>query len=332
MQRSLSHDHIRNYQTFAPHCPRLQHALSNDAPPKSPFHGGVLTLNAGAVQESRHLSLCNLRAAYKSCRGRQQPTWVWLDGTLPETVVRFLHELVPQRELVDDLMAGGRARGGRLKDGGTWFGGGMPIDGTWCRVVVIEVRVENCVVSVWGGERWRNHVRRGFGEGGVHTMVCGVVEMYFVEVEKIGGILDALERDVVEECEDGGFVQRVIAVRKAAGSVRRGAWGWRGALMGCAGGERMGLVVDLVEGYREVGHALLELHLAGRNNRMQEVMQTLAVVTTIFVPLTFLAGIEGMNFQNQPELRGKWSYGAFWVVVGIVVVAQVVFFRKKGWI
>lgn len=284
------------------------------------------------MHESRHLGLSSLREAYKGSQGWKEPTWIWFDGTLPDTVVQFLHELVQQQELVTDLLSGGRARGGKRKDGGVWFGGGMPVEGGWCRVVVMEMPRENCVVSVWGGEEWRGYVRRGFGEGGVRAMVCATVEMYFVEVERIGAVLDGLERDVVGECEGEGFVQRVIEVRKIAGWVRRGAWGWRGALMGCVGGERMGLVVDLVEGYREAGHALLELHLAGRNNRMQEVMQTLAVVTTIFVPLTFLAGIEGMNFQNQPELRGKWSYGAFWVVVAIVVVAQILFFRRRGWI
>lgn len=89
---------------------------------------------------------------------------------------------------------------------------------------------------------------------------------------------------------------------------------------------------DTLASVREGAHTLLEVLLAVQNNRMQETMQTLAVVTTMFVPLTFLAGIEGMNFSYQPELRGKWSYAAFWIVVLVLVVLQLLYFKKKRWI
>lgn len=99
-----------------------------------------------------------------------------------------------------------------------------------------------------------------------------------------------------------------------------------------AGIRTLQIGLDTLSLIRDSAHAALELLLALQNNRMQETMQSLAVVTTIFVPLTFLAGIEGMNFANQPELNWGWSYGAFWVVVVVLVIAQIVFFRRKGWI
>lgn len=92
------------------------------------------------------------------------------------------------------------------------------------------------------------------------------------------------------------------------------------------------IVDEQVWEWRELAHSVLECVLAVQNNRMQETMQTLAVVTTIFVPLTFVAGIEGMNFVNQPELNGRWSYLGFWVVVVLLVTGQVVFFKRKQWI
>ena len=79
-------------------------------------------------------------------------------------------------------------------------------------------------------------------------------------------------------------------------------------------------------------NGLLEIVLSLQNNRMQETMQTLAVITTMFVPLTFLAGIEGMNFANMPELRLTGGYVGFWVIVCMVFAAQIVFFKRKRWI
>lgn len=92
------------------------------------------------------------------------------------------------------------------------------------------------------------------------------------------------------------------------------------------------IVDEQVWEWRELAHSVLECVLAVQNNRMQETMQTLAVVTTMFVPLTFVAGIEGMNFANQPELAGQYSYLGFWIVVVILITGQLVFFKTKGWI
>lgn len=83
---------------------------------------------------------------------------------------------------------------------------------------------------------------------------------------------------------------------------------------------------------RGASNGLLEIVLSLQNNRMQETMQTLAVITTMFVPLTFLAGIEGMNFAYMPELRWTGGYVSFWVLVCMIFVAQMVFFKRKGWI
>ena len=102
-------------------------------------------------------------------------------------------------------------------------------------------------------------------------------------------------------------------------------------------GERE-LLVELLETYRELGSGLTDLYLSSVSNRMSEVMKVLTVISTIFIPLTFIAGIYGMNFDpkvsplNMPEL--KWFFGYPFALLLMLGVAGVIlfFFKKKGWI
>lgn len=84
--------------------------------------------------------------------------------------------------------------------------------------------------------------------------------------------------------------------------------------------------------YRELVTALYDMHLSNGSNRMNRIMTTLTVYSAIFIPLTFLSGVYGMNFKYLPELSWKWSYPAFWVVCIILSVSMVSFFKKKKWL
>lgn len=239
-----------------------------------------------------------------------------------------------------------------------------------CREVMIAMIPDmRTVVTLGGGETWRAGVADVLradvcGVRGRHVthlvvaMLDGMLESYFTTLECVGDMLDEVEWAVLHDGDGsagheklrGREVVRIITrTKRELGSLRRRVWPLREVLTkltvvddglvaaDARGRMREGLdrvmqVLDVVECYRDVGHSLLDLHLAAQNNRMQEIMQTLAVVTTIFVPLTFLAGIEGMNFKNQPELYGDWSYFAFWAVVCLVLAGQIAFFRMKGWL
>ena len=90
-------------------------------------------------------------------------------------------------------------------------------------------------------------------------------------------------------------------------------------------------VYDSIDSYREILSSIMELYLTGVSNRMNKVMQVLTIISTIFIPLTFIAGIYGMNFQNMPELEWKYGYPAVWVIMVIIVIIMIIFFRKKKW-
>ncbi len=96
--------------------------------------------------------------------------------------------------------------------------------------------------------------------------------------------------------------------------------------------EHAAQVLDIVASLREMTAGLADLNMNILSNRMNEVMKVLTVVTTLFIPATFLAGVYGMNFHYFPELQWRWAYPAFWIVSLGSMGALLVFFRKKGWL
>ena len=77
---------------------------------------------------------------------------------------------------------------------------------------------------------------------------------------------------------------------------------------------------------------MLDTYLSSVSNRMNEVMKVLTVFASIFIPLTFLVGIYGMNFKTMPELSWQWGYLGFWAVVIIVIISMLIYFKRKKWL
>jgi len=90
--------------------------------------------------------------------------------------------------------------------------------------------------------------------------------------------------------------------------------------------------IDAVNSFRDMLSGLQDLYLSSVSNRMNEVMKVLTIIATIFVPLTFVAGIYGMNFTHMPELGWRWSYPIFWIVIAVVSIGMLLFFRRKRWL
>ncbi|MEM6264776.1 MAG: magnesium/cobalt transporter CorA [Bacteroidota bacterium] len=96
--------------------------------------------------------------------------------------------------------------------------------------------------------------------------------------------------------------------------------------------DQLNQVVDSLESYRELLNSLSDQYIALSGHRMNEIMKVLTIVATIFIPLTFIAGIYGMNFEYIPELKWKYSYFALWGVMLTMLGGMVMYFRRKGWI
>jgi magnesium transporter len=91
-------------------------------------------------------------------------------------------------------------------------------------------------------------------------------------------------------------------------------------------------VIESIESYRDILSGLLDIYISKVNNKMNEVMKVLTVFASIFIPLTFLVGIYGMNFEYMPELEWKWAYPALWVAFITIPASLLVYFKKKKWL
>src|SRR5215208_8129406 len=91
-------------------------------------------------------------------------------------------------------------------------------------------------------------------------------------------------------------------------------------------------VVDLAESYSDLISGSLEAYLSVVSNRLNEIMKVLTIFSVIMLPLTFIAGIYGMNFDNMPELHSRFGYYAVWAIMIVVAVGMLLFFKKRGWI
>ena len=91
-------------------------------------------------------------------------------------------------------------------------------------------------------------------------------------------------------------------------------------------------IIEIIETYREIASDLTDTYMSSVSNRMNEVMKVLTLIGTIFIPLTFLAGVYGMNFRYFPELDQVWAYPAFWILCMFLALAMLYFFRKRNWL
>ena len=91
-------------------------------------------------------------------------------------------------------------------------------------------------------------------------------------------------------------------------------------------------VIDTIESLRDIISGLMDLYLSTVSNKMNEVMKVLTIMATTFIPLTFVAGIYGMNFKNMPELEWKWSYPVLWVLLIVIFSGMMFYFKRKKWL
>jgi len=205
-------------------------------------------------------------------------------------------------------------------------------------------------------ERVRRSVGRMRSSGPDYLAYClldAVVDHYFPVLEHMGDRLDQLEEQaMLQPTRD--TIRAIHEVKQELLVMRRAIWPHREAINALARDENPLIrpetqvylrdcydhviqIMDLVETYRERGSDLRDVYLSSLSNRMNEIMRVLTVIATIFIPLTFITSIYGMNFEtkyplNMPELRWRYGYVALWVVIIVVTLWMFGFFWRKGWI
>ncbi|MDH3520991.1 MAG: magnesium/cobalt transporter CorA, partial [Myxococcales bacterium] len=181
-----------------------------------------------------------------------------------------------------------------------------------------------------------------------YTLLDAIVDGYFPVVESCGDVLDALEEEVVDS-PTHGTLSRIHAARRLLMSLHQTQWRQRDAIAVLLRDDssvftepvRVYLrdihdhamqTLDAIETFREMCVGLIDIYLSGVSNRLNEVMKTLTVVASIFIPLTFIVGVYGMNFRDMPELGWRWGYPGVWIVMLAVTVGMLLSFRRRGWL
>jgi magnesium transporter len=180
-----------------------------------------------------------------------------------------------------------------------------------------------------------------------------IIDGYFLALEAYGERLEALENEVAIR-PSKQTLTKIYQIRRELLALRRAIWPQRDAINTIIRDEcsliskdvRIYLrdcydhavqIIDVIETYRELASGLMDVYLSAVSNRMNEVMKLLTVISTIFIPLTFVAGIYGMNFNpdvspfNMPELNWYWGYPFFWVVTIAIASSLSFFFWRRGW-
>lgn len=181
----------------------------------------------------------------------------------------------------------------------------------------------------------------------LYTLLDAVVDAAFPLLEHLEGRLDRLEADVLDEA-DRTLLVEIQDVKRDLVTVRSAIWPLREVVANLQRDQHECMspttqvylhdlrdhivqVVELIEGYRERARDLTESYRTSLSARSNDTMKVLTIIGTIFIPLTFLAGVYGMNFRVFPELSWSWGYPMFWVVCVVVAVGMVVWFRRRGW-
>ncbi|MCW8811345.1 MAG: magnesium/cobalt transporter CorA [Ignavibacteriaceae bacterium] len=181
----------------------------------------------------------------------------------------------------------------------------------------------------------------------LYALMDIVVDNYFLALEKIEERIETLDDEVINNPERSQ-IESIYNLRNLLLMMRRSIWPYR-EIVNQLIKDDSDLLDDSIEPYlrdlydhtihitetieqqREITNGLMEIYLSMMSNKMNEVMKVLTVIATIFIPLTFIVGIYGMNFKYMPELDVPWAYYAVWGVMFAVVVTMVIYFRRKNW-
>lgn len=91
-------------------------------------------------------------------------------------------------------------------------------------------------------------------------------------------------------------------------------------------------IIDTIESFRDMLTSMVDMYFSTISNKMNEVMRVLTMIATIFIPITFVAGIYGMNFKYMPELEWPWGYGVAWLIMVAIAISMICFFKRKSWL
>ncbi|MDB9536994.1 magnesium/cobalt transporter CorA [Dolichospermum planctonicum CS-1226] len=203
-------------------------------------------------------------------------------------------------------------------------------------------------------DKGKGIIRRQGSDYLAYSLLDAIIDGFFPVLELYGERIDELEEEVIVN-PNQKTLQKIYQVRRELLQLRRAIWPQRDAINSLIrdGSELISddvriylrdcydhavQVMDIVETYRELVAGLMDVYLSAISNKMNEIMKLLTVVSSIFIPLTFIAGVYGMNFNteksphNMPELNWYWGYPLCLGAMALVAISLLYFFWRRGWL
>lgn len=206
--------------------------------------------------------------------------------------------------------------------------------------------------DMFGG--FRDRIKQGTGrirsreaDYLLYRLIDLIVDSYYHVLDEVGQQIEHIEENVYKRPSNHEF-QNIQKIKKELIYLRRALYPLRDAVNTLAkdeGGfianantkyfddvyDHVVHLIDSLDTYKDLTSSLMDIHINTMNSRMNEVMKVLTVISTIFMPLTFIVGVYGMNFEFMPELHSHWGYPAVWLTMGFIVFGMIAYFKYKKW-
>jgi magnesium transporter len=191
-------------------------------------------------------------------------------------------------------------------------------------------------------------IRRMGADYLAYLIIDTAVDEYFTALDALGSGIEEFEDRAIDENDDT-LIKDIQNIKQDLLRVRRVVWPLRESvsLLIHLDSKRIGddlepflkdlydhiiQAAETVETYRELMAGVMEVNLSAVSNRMNKVMKVLTIISTIFIPLTFIVGVYGMNFRFMPELEQPWAYPLTWGIMVIIALGMVIFFKRRHWL
>jgi magnesium transporter len=175
-----------------------------------------------------------------------------------------------------------------------------------------------------------------------------IIDHYFLVIEKLGSQIEDLSEELLEN-PSSSHAREIFQYTTQISRIRRSIWPTRDITVTIQklesrlihkktllffrdANDHLMKAADLAETFLDVGSGLINLHMSSLSNHMNQIMKVLTIMASIFIPLTFIAGIYGMNFDYMPELHWRMGYAAVLLVMLLVFIVMLIYFKKKKWL
>lgn len=194
----------------------------------------------------------------------------------------------------------------------------------------------------------KGRIRKNGADYLFYCLIDAVVDCYFGILEKIDDRLEVLEEELIDD-PNKNTLNQLHQLKREMIYLRKSVWPMRDMINNIERSESTlikettGLffrdvhdhsirIIDTVETFRDLLSGMMDIYLSSTSNKMNDIMKLLTIISTIFIPVTFIAGVYGMNFNHMPELRSPYGYAITWGVMITIIIGMLVYFRRKKWL